>query len=203
MPRRVSLKAAGAADADCRAPVKSIFRPAAASTTQRITLLVSMLLVFAPGCMTEPGLDKAKFAELRRTAEDLKAAIRSGKGCEIPDAVPATLTSGTTALRDKAASKAERDLLAAYADLAAICQDGLLLCRSRSHLADFPFVEKGRIYVTQELDPLVEKYDLPTERHLYKPTGKYWKSVSVDSITVIWGSAEDEIRNIETMLNYN
>ncbi len=160
-------------------------------------------MLFASGCASEPGLDKGKFAELNRAAQDLKTAIRSGKGCEVPDTLLQRLASGTEALKDKTASKAERDLLSAYSHLSAVCKDGLLLCGSRTHLSGFPFVPKGRIYVTQELDPLVEKYDLPTERHLYKPTGKYWKSVSGDSITAIWESAEAEIKNIENMVNYN
>ncbi len=167
-----------------------------------ITLL-SAILLFASGCVTEPGLDKEKFAELNRTAQELKTALRAGKRCELPDTLLQRLESGTAALKDKTASKAERDLLSAYFHLLAITKDGLLLCQSRTHLSDFEFVPKGRIYVTQELDPLVEKYDLPTERHLYSPTGKYWKSISGDSITVIWESAEAEIKNIENMVNYN
>ncbi len=162
-----------------------------------------VLLLLAPGCVVEPGLDKAKFAELNRAAQDLKTAIRSGRHCDIPDTVLLRLVAGTAALKDKTASKAERDLLSAYLNLLATCQDGMLLCRSRTHLAEFQFVPKGRIYVTQELDPLVEKYDLPTERHLYKPTGKYWRSVSEDSITMIWESAQAEIKNIENMVNYS
>ncbi len=148
-------------------------------------------------------MDKGKFAELNRAAQDLKAAIRSGKRCEVPDTVLQRLASGTAALKGKTASKAERDVLSAYSDLLTIYQEGLLLCQSRTLLSSFQFVPKGRIYVSQELDPLVEKYDLPTERHLYEPTGKYWRSIPGDSITVIWQSAEVKIKNIETMVNYN
>ncbi|MGE5173985.1 MAG: hypothetical protein ACM3MD_09150 [Betaproteobacteria bacterium] len=166
-------------------------------------LFLSVIMLFASGCVTEPALDKGKFAELNRAAQDLKTAIRSGKRCEVPDTLLQRLTSEIAALKNKTASKAERDLLSAYSHLLVICQDGLLLCQSRTHLTEFQFVPKGRIYVTQELDSLVEKYDLPTERHLYSPTGKYWKSISGDSITVIWESAEAEIKNIENMVNYN
>ena len=159
-------------------------------------------MLFASGCVAEPGLDKGKFSELNRAALDLKTAIRSGKGCETTDTVLQRLASGTAALKDRTASKAERDLLSAYSHLLAISRDGLLLCQSRTHLTNFEFVPKGRIYVTQELDPIVEKYDLPTERHLYKPTGTYLRRMSGDSMTVIWECAEDEIHNIESMVKY-
>jgi hypothetical protein len=168
-----------------------------------VMTVVSTVMLFAAGCVAEPGLDKGKFAELGRAAQDLKTAIRSGKSCEVPDSVLERLASGTAALEGKTASTTERDLLAAYAHLLTTTRDGLLLCRSRTHLTGFQFVPKGRIYVFQELDPLVEKYDLPTERHLYGPTGKYWKSISADSIAVIWEHAGFEIKNIENMVNYN
>ncbi len=168
-----------------------------------IITLLSTIMLFTAGCVAEPGLDKGKFAELNRAAQDLKAELRSGKSCEVPDTLLQRLASETTVLKDKTASKAERDLLSAYAHLVGVCRDGSLLCRSRTLVPDFQFVPKGRIYVTQELDPLVEKYDLPTKRHLYPPTGKYWRSISGDSITVIWESAEAEIKNIENMVNYN
>jgi hypothetical protein len=166
-------------------------------------ILLSVVMFFASGCVEEPGLDKGKFSELNRAAQDLKTAIRSGRGCEVPDTVLQRLASGTAALKDRTASKTEHDLLSAYSHLLAISKDGLLLCQSRTHLTNFEFVPKGRVYVTQELDPIVEKYDLPTERHLYRPTGTYWRSISGDSIMVIWESAEDEIQNIENMVKYN
>ncbi len=169
----------------------------------RAIIFVSAITLFAAGCAAEPGLDKAKFAELNQAAQDLKTALGSGRRCGFPDEALQRLAAGTAALKDKTASKTERDLLAAYARLLAVCRDGVLLCQSRTHLTDFPFVPKGRIYVTQELDPLVEKYDLPTERHLYRPTGKYWRSIPEDAIAVVGESAEAEIRNIETMIKYN
>jgi hypothetical protein len=173
-------------------------------TLQRsVIILVSALLLFALGCAAEPGLDKAKFAELDRASQDLKAVLGSGNPCDIPDTVLQRLASGTTALKNKTASKAERDLVSAYENLVTISQDGLLLCRSRSHLSGFEFFPKGRIYVTQELDPLVEKYNLPTESNVYKPTGAHWKSISGDSIKVIWERAEGQIKNIEVMLKYS
>jgi hypothetical protein len=70
-------------------------------------------------------------------------------------------------------------------------------------LSGFELFPKGRIYVTQELDPLVEKYDLPTERHVYKSTGAHMKTISADSIQVIWERAKVQIQNIEVMLRYS
>jgi len=167
-----------------------------------ITLLSAIMLSLS-GCAEEPRLDKGKFAELHRAAQDLKAAIGTGKGCEVSETVVQRLASGTAALKDKTASRAERDLLSAYGRLLAMCEDGLLLCRSQHILTGFEFVPKGHIYLTQELDPIVERYDLPIERHLYAPTGKYWKSIPRDSIRVIWERAGIEIKIIENMMNYS
>jgi hypothetical protein len=168
-----------------------------------VVLLLSAIMFFGPGCVWEPGIDKGKFTELNRTARELQTSLTSGEPCEVPDALLQRLASGTAALKDKTASKGERDLIRAYSNLLTTYQDGLLLCKYRTHLSQFQFVPKGRIYVFQELDPLVQKYDLPTESHVYKPTGLKWKSIAADSIRVIWESAGSQLKNIENMVNYS
>ncbi len=165
-------------------------------------LQVIVLLVFACGCTAEPGLNKAKFAELDRAAQDLKAAIKSGRACETPDTLLQRFVSGTAALNNKMASEDERGLLELYKQLVITYQDGLLLCQTRTTFAGFAFVPKGCIYVTQELDPVVAKYNLPTERHLYRPTGKHWKSIPGESPRVVWEQAAFEIKNIEGWESY-
>ncbi len=168
-----------------------------------VILSAAALLLLFWGCLREQGTDKAKFAELIQAGLDLKTAIASGTPCDAPDALIQRLIAGTAALKDKTSSKGEHDLLAAYSDLLTIYKDGLLMCRSRTNPPGLHFVPKGRIYVSQEIDPLVEKYGLSTDRHLYKPTGQYWKSIDADSIQVIWKSAESRIKSIENMVNYN
>ncbi len=166
-------------------------------------ILLSSIILFGSGCVSEPGIDKEKFAELNRTARELRSAMASDKPCDVPDALMQKLISGTKALKNRTNSKAERDVLDAYGRLLTTYQDGLLLCQYRNQLTQFPFIPQGRIYVSQELDAIVDKYGLSTERHLYKPTGVYWKSVPGDSIKVIWESAENQTKNIENMVNYN
>ncbi len=166
-------------------------------------LLLSTIVVFCAGCAAEPGIDKGKFSELNRTALDLQASLTSGKPCAMPDTLLQRLDSGTAALKNGTTSEGERDLLAAYVNLLTTYKDGLLLCKYRTHLSQFQFVPRGRIYVFQELDPLVQKYDLSTESHLYRPTGLNWRSIDGNSIKVIWKSAEFQIKIIENMFNYS
>jgi hypothetical protein len=168
-----------------------------------IILLLSATMLFGPGCVSEPGIDRGKFSELNRTALDLQALLNAGKTCDMPDTLLQRLVSGMAALKDRTTSEAERNLLAAYANLLTTYKDGLLLCKYRTDLSQFKFVPKGRIYVFQELDPLVQKYDLSTESHVYRPTGLHWRSIDGDSIKVIWKSAEFQIKIIENMLNYS
>ncbi len=168
-----------------------------------VLLLLSSIMLFGSGCVSEPGMNKGKFSELNRTAQDLKTSIASGKPCDEPGTLLQRLVSGIEALKNKTASQEERNLIDAYSRLLTTYQDGLLLCRYRTHLSQFQFVPKGRIYVVQELDPLVEKYGLPTESHVYKPTGVYWRSIDENSIKVIWESAGFQIKNRENRVNYN
>ncbi len=165
-------------------------------------IAISIAILLFAACTPEKWTDKTKYTEVNRTVQDLQTAIASGKPCDVPDTVLQDLDTKTESLKEKAVSQNDRDLIAASKDLASIYRDGLLLCRSRTHLTSFPFVPKGRIYVTQELDPVVEKYGLSTERHQYKPTGQYWRSIDADSIQLIWERAGFRIRYIENMLKY-
>ncbi len=160
-------------------------------------------MLFGPGCVSEPAINKEKFSELNRIAHELKASATADKPCDIPESLMQKFDTGVSALKNKTASKAEQDVAEAYSRLLTTYKDGLLLCQSQTRLNNFQFVPKGRIYVFQDLDPLVEKYDLSTESHVYKPTGVRWRSIPVDSIKVIWKSAENQLRNIENMVNYN
>jgi hypothetical protein len=168
-----------------------------------IIILLSAIMLFGSGCVSEPGIDKGKFLELNRTARDLTISFTSGNPCDVPETLLQRLSSGSAALQGKSASKGESDLVKAFSNLLTIYQDGLLLCKYRNHFSQFQFVPKGRIYVSQELEPLVQKYDLSTESHLYRPTGLYWRSIAGDSIKVIWERAELQTKNIENMVNYN
>ena len=168
-----------------------------------VIILLSAIVLSGLGCVSEPGIDKGKFSELNKTARDLTNSLASGKPCDVPETLLQRLASGTAALKDKSTSKGESDVIKAYSNLLTTYQDGLLLCSYRNHLSQFKFVPKGRIYVSQELDPLVQKYDLSTESHLYRPTGLYWRSIAGDSIKVIWERAELQTKNIENMVNYN
>jgi hypothetical protein len=168
-----------------------------------VILLLSAIMLFSSGCEPEPGIDKGKFLELNRTARDLQNSITPGKPCDVSDTLLQRLASGTAALKNKTALQSERDLINAYSNLLTTYQDGMLLCTYRTQLSQFQFVPKGRIYVFQELDPLVQKYDLTTESHVYLPTGLHWRSIDANSIKVIWESAKFQTKIIENMVNYN
>ncbi len=163
----------------------------------RLILASAAMALLIVACAYDQGIDKTKFAELNRIAQDMKAAITSGEPCNVPDTLEQRLDRELAAVRDRARSKKEQDLIVAYDHLLAICRDGLLLCQSRTQFTHFDFFPKDRIYVSQELDSIVERYELPVEKHVYKPTGQQMKSVAGDSIGVIWGSALTQIKIIE------
>ncbi len=160
-----------------------------------------MLLGF--GCVSEQGIDKGKFSETLRIARTLQTSLTSGNACEVSAELLQKLVSEAEALKDKPASPAETNVIKDIFSLIGTYNDGVLLCKSRTRFSHFSFVPKGRIYVYQELEPLVRKYDLPTESHVYGPTGVSWRSISWDSIEVIWKRAGSQLKNIENAVNYS
>ena len=166
-------------------------------------LMLAALSLVSLACVSEEKIDKARFAELDRIAGEMKTALAGDSSCDVPEAQEQRLAAAIAAVKDKAASRKEHDLVNAYEHLLAIYRDGLLLCRSRSQLTHFGLFPKGRIYISQELDSLVERYHLTVEKHVYKATGQEMKSVDSSSIQIIWESALEQIRVIENALKFS
>lgn len=166
-------------------------------------LLVLATIFFLIGaCSYEHGINKSKFTKLNGAAGTVKTSIAAGASYQqVADRVQ-QLSIEITALKDRVTTKEENDLLEAYSDLLTIYRDGLLLWKYKVEFAFFDSVLKGRIYVGQDVEPIVLKYRFSTESHLYKPTGQYWKSIAGDSILIIWGNADSQMKIIENITNY-
>ena len=165
-------------------------------------LIFALFLALFSGCISDPGFDKTKFEDLGRTAQALRTAITSSSPCNVPQDLEQQLASDIAAAGEKAASKPEQNVVAAYSRLLSAYRDGLLLCRSRGHLANFGFLPKGRIVVSQDVDPLVRKYGLPTDKHRFKDTDAYIYSIDAHAIDVVWEAALAQIKSIEAEVKY-
>jgi hypothetical protein len=165
-----------------------------------LTLL--MLIVCITGaCSFEPDMDREKFKRVSGAAQAVKASLAAGASYEQFGRSLEALSGEIAALKGKAATRKEEKLLKAYATLAEVYQDGHTLWKFKLEFAPFGIVPEGRIYVSQDVEPIVFKYSFPVETHLYKPTGKYWKSISEDSIRIIWSNADSQLKIIEEIAN--
>ena len=175
--------------------------------TNRINLLAFLLMIsmINMACsfeQFEPSIDKNKFAKLNAAATSVKASIAAGESYQQVAQKVDVLSGEIVTMKKAAATKREKRLLKAYSDLLAIYNDGLVLWKYRE---SFPYLApelKGRIYVAQDVETIVEKYRFPTESHVYKPTGQRWKSISADSIGIVWKNADDQIAIINNITNY-
>ena len=170
----------------------------------RKRFLVGLLIIFllSGACSSEPPVNKNKFAKLSLAAYAVKTSVNAGEPySQVVDRVQ-QLSVETEALKDGTNTSEEKQLLQAYTTLLSVYKDGLVLWKYKLDFAFFDSQLKGRIYVGQDVDPIVEKYRLPTESHLYKPTGQYWKSISGDSIQLMWRHADSQLKVIENIANY-
>jgi hypothetical protein len=171
---------------------------------ERKSFLVALLIIFFlnGACSSEPGINKGKFAKLNVAAQAVKTSLSAGVSYQQLTGRVQQLSIEITALENRVTTNEEKELLKAYSDLLAIYRDGLLLWK---YQLDFPFFDpvlKGRIYVGQDVEPIVLKYGFSTESHLYGPTGQYWKSIAGDSIQIIWSNADSQLKIIENITNY-
>ena len=164
-----------------------------------VSLLIILSLQWT--CSLGPEINKSKFSKLNVAALAVKKSIAEGVPLRQVAEQVQRLTDEIALANDSATTRQERQLLKAYSDLLGIYHDGMLLW---SYQIEFPFVFselKGRIYVGQDVEPIIRKYRLTTERHLYKPTGQYWKSINEDSIQIIWHNADDQLEIIKNLAN--
>jgi hypothetical protein len=165
---------------------------------QKNILVLLLMVVFITGaCSSEPEIDKTKFRKLDQIAQELQTSHATGASFKHFGELLQTLSAELAAVKVKALSKKETEQLNAYFVLYGIYQDGYVLWKYKLEFAPFGIVPKGRIYVSQDVEPIAFKYNFPTESHLYGPTEQYWKSISEDSIQIIWNNADFQYKIIK------
>jgi len=164
--------------------------------------ILLLLLFFICSCASGPKFDKSKFETLYAAARAVQTSITAGESYQQVNEKEQQFAAAIGALKDKVQTQKEKELLDAYSDLLSTYRDGLVLWKYKLDFAFFDSVLKGRIYVGQDADPIVIKYRFPTKSHLYEPTGQYWKSISGDSIQIIWSNVDSQMKAIANITNY-
>lgn len=163
---------------------------------------ISIALILQYACSLGPQINKSKFTKLNVAALAVRKSVAEGAPYwQVVERVQ-HLSDEMTSAKDSVSTEEEKHLLKAYSDLIEIYHDGLLLWR---YQMEFPFLFpelKGRIYVGQDVEPIVNKYRLTTKTHVYKPTGQYWKSIDEDSIKIIWHNVDDQMEIIKNFTNH-
>ncbi len=159
------------------------------------SLLVVLLL---SGCSQE--IDKKKFENVDHAARSVKRSLAAGAIYGRFGDLLQELSTEITALNGKVKRGKEQQLLKEYSELLTIYRDGLILWKYRIEATRYDFIPRGLIYVGQDVEPIVEKYRIPTESHTYGPTHQSWKSIPGDSLQTIWMNANSELEKIEGLL---
>ena len=166
-----------------------------------VFIFLLMFVFFAGACSFEPDMDRGKFKRMSGAAQSVKESLSAGASYDQFGRLLEALSGEIAALQGKATTPKEEKLLKAYTTLAKVYQDGHTLWKFKLEFAPFGIVPEGRIDVSQDVEPIVFKYSFPVETHLYKPTRKYWKSISEDSIRIIWSNADSQMKIIEEIAN--
>jgi len=164
---------------------------------QNILGLLLMIVFITGACSSEPEMDKTKFLKLDQIARELQASHAAGASFNHFGELLQSMSAELAAVKARPLSKKEMEELNAYSVLYGIYQDGYILWKYKLEFAPFGIVPKGRIYVSQDVEPIAFKYNFPTESHLYQPTQQYWKSISEDSIQIIWNNADFQYKIIK------
>jgi len=171
---------------------------------KHILIVGIWLLLVCVACsqIDEKRFDRNRFDKVNSTVKALQHSISSGEDYPQLGALIQQLSSEIEALNVSVTSRKERDLVQEYSELLKMYQDGFLLWKYRAEFSSHNFLPKGRIYVGQDVEPIVVKYRLRTETHVFEPTQQIWKSIAEDSIRIIWNNADAQVKIINTILNY-
>jgi outer membrane murein-binding lipoprotein Lpp len=156
------------------------------------------IVLLLAGCSQE--IDKKKFESVNRAARSVKQSLAAGANYERFGDLLQELSAQITALNGKVQRGKEQQLLKEYSELLTIYRDGLILWKYRIEASRYDFIPRGLIYVGQDVEPIVEKYRIPTESHMYGPTHQSWKSIPGDSIQSIWMNANSQLEKIDALL---
>jgi hypothetical protein len=156
-----------------------------------------LVLVFA-AC--SPQIDTHRFDKVNHAVQALQHAISSGEDYLKLGVLIQQLSSEIEVLNVSAPSKKEKELVQEYSKLLKMYQDGFLLWKYHREFSSHNFLPEGRIYVGQDIEPVVVKYRLQTETHIFEPTHQTWKSIAEDSIRIIWDNADAQVKRIQTLL---
>ncbi len=166
-----------------------------------VHFVVAAACLAVMSCACAPDIDKKKFDNLNRDAEGLQSSLSSGVTYQRFGELLRGFSADIKALGDTLKSNREKELLKAYSDLLTMYQDGYLLWRFSKEFSRHNLVPEGRIYVGQDVEPVVTKYRLSTETHIFGPTRQSWKSISADSIQIVWYNAGEQRKRIDFLLS--
>ncbi len=167
---------------------------------RRATSLLSGICVTVLCLSCSQGIDRERFRNADRVASDVQRAVVDPAGYQQVEELVQRLSDEVMALQARVKSKKEQELAGEYSALLGMYRDGLTLRRYQTEFSGHDFVPKGLIYVGQDVEPIVTKYRLQTESHVFGPTQQHWKSISEDSIQVIWYNADQQLKRIGALL---
>jgi hypothetical protein len=164
-----------------------------------IFLVGLSVVLLCAGC--SPEIDKNKFQNASRAASAIQRSIAAEVTYQDFGELLQRFSDEMTVLEGAVRSKKEKELADEYSALLKMYKDGFLLWKYQREFSGHNFVPRGRIYVGQDLEPIVTKYRLETESHVFGPTRQSWKSISEDSIRIVWYNAGRQLKRIDTLLN--
>jgi hypothetical protein len=163
---------------------------------------MALSIMFAACSSSSPELDKRKFNGVGRAAQTVRSVLGAGADYKAFGAALQKLSAEITALKGGALTDQEKELMKDYSDLYSIYQDGYVLWKYKIEFIRYGFVPKGLIYVGQDIEPIIVKYRIPAESHMYAPTQQSWKSIPEESIQMIWTNADSQMQIINNILSY-
>ncbi|MEJ2695999.1 MAG: hypothetical protein P8013_05060 [Candidatus Sulfobium sp.] len=166
----------------------------------RAYTLLAVFFLASCSLIDGPKIDTKRFRAVDRAARSVGAAISTGTDYGRFNELIEEFAEEISRIQISAGSAGDAELLKHYQNLLGIYRDGLVVWRYKLEAPRYDFIPPGRIYVGQDVEPIVEKYRFSVETHVYLPTDKTWKSMSEESLRVIWMNARSQMEVINRIM---
>lgn len=162
-------------------------------------LFPTILLLLCISCA--PKIDKNKFENVNRATKSIEGAIKVGVNYQKFSELVQNMSTEIAIAKDKIKTDEEKGLLERYDSILESYHESGVVWQNKIECSPYDWIPTGQIYVEGDLEPIISKYNFKTETHTVPYVGKKFKTISDNSIQMIWDNARTQTDSANAILN--
>jgi hypothetical protein len=166
-----------------------------------LTLLLLNLFAALSCGWFKPTVDQAKFEPAYKAMKSIQGATAVGVNYMRFGELLGNFATEVSIAADKTASDKEREILVHYATVLVIYNDSYTIWRTSLSSSRSELLPQGRLVISEEIAPIVDKYYLPLKFHTFY--GINYRSIDLhSSLQKLWDQASTKMNRFRDAATY-